>query len=104
MAGQVVQMDYGVVTDVSKGFQTSAEVLTVVGKVLEGVVATLKATAFASGGTSLALALYYENIQKKVNVVAKLCNEFSRDLSRAVQDHKNGDVGGKQYFGEGVQH
>ena len=35
MAGQVVQMDYEVITEVSKGFKTSEETLTTVGKVLE---------------------------------------------------------------------
>ena len=102
MAGQVVQMDYAVVGDVSKGFGTSSQTLTVVGKVLEVAVGILRATAFFSLGTSAALAQYLDNIKQKVNNLAKLCNEFSNDLARAIDDHKRGDIQGKRYFGEGV--
>jgi hypothetical protein len=102
MAGQVVQMDYAVIGDVSKGFGTAANVLTTVGKVLEVLVGILRATAFFSLGTSAALAQYLDNIKNKVNNLAKICNEFSGDLGNAIGDHKRGDVQGKRYFGEGV--
>ncbi len=102
MAGQVVQMDYAVVGDVSKGFGMSAQTLTVVGKVLEVAIGILRATAFFSLGTSAALAQYLDTIKNKVNNLAKLCNEFSGDLARAIEDHKKGDVQGKRYFGEGI--
>ncbi len=102
MAGQVVQMDYAVVGDVSKGFGMSAQTLTVVGKVLEVAIGILRATAFFSLGTSAALAQYLDTIKNKVNNLAKLCNEFSGDLARATEDHKKGDVQGKRYFGEGI--
>lgn len=102
MAGQVVQMDYAVIGDVSKGFGTAASVLTTVGKVLEVLVGILRATAFFSLGTSAALAQYLDNIKNKVNNLAKVCNEFSGDLGNAIGDHKRGDVQGKRYFGEGV--
>lgn len=103
MATQVVQMDYQVVGEVSKGFSTSKDVLTTVGKVLEVLIGILRAAAFFSLGTSAALATYLENIKNKVNKLASLCNEFSQDLSRAIQDHKNGDIKGKRYFGEGLR-
>ena len=102
MAGQVVQMDYAVIGDVSKGFGTAANVLTTVGKVLEVLVGILRATAFFSMGTSLALAQYLDTIKTKVNNLAKICSEFSGDLGSAIGDHKRGDVQGKRYFGEGV--
>ena len=102
MAGQVVQMDYAVVTDVSKGFSTSEQVLTTVGRVLEVLIGILRATAFFSAGTSLALANYLDVIKGKVNNLAKVCKEFAGDLSRAVDDHKKGDIQGKRYFGEGI--
>lgn len=102
MAGQVVQMDYGVVSDVSKGFATARDVLTTVRKVLEALVQVLRALAFASMGTSLALARYLDVIKQKVNNLAKVCNEFSGDLARAIDDHKRGDIQGKRYFGEGI--
>lgn len=102
MAGQVVQMDYAVVGEVSKGFSTSEQVLTTVGKVLEVLIGILRATAFFSAGTSLALANYLDVIKGKVNNLAKICKEFSGDLARAIDDHKKGDVQGKRYFGEGI--
>jgi hypothetical protein len=102
MAGQLVQMDYQVMSEVSKGFSTAAQMLTTIGKVLEALVQVLRAMAFASMGTSLALANYLDVIKGKVNNLAKVCTEFSQDLARAIDDHKKGDVTGKRYFGEGV--
>jgi hypothetical protein len=102
MAGNVVQMDYGVVTEVSKGFGTARDTLQSVGKVLKLLVGVLRASALASLGTGLALANYLEVIEKKVTNLSKVCNEFSVDLSRAVGDHKKGDVEGKKYFGQGI--
>jgi len=102
VATQVVQMDYGVVTEVSKGFSTAADVLRTVSKVLGILIGILRASAFFSMGTSLALANYLENIQKKIDQLAKICEEFAGDLARAVGDHKKGDIKGRHYFGEGV--
>lgn len=102
MGTQVVQMDYGVVTEVSKGFSTQSQMLKMVSKVLGVLIQVLRATAFFSAGTNLALANYLETIQKKIDNLAKLCDEFSSDLARAVGDHKRGDIKGKRYFGEGV--
>lgn len=102
MAGNVVQMDYAVINEVSKGFGTAADILTQVGKVLEVLIGLLRATAFFSAGTSLALANYLDVIKGKVNNLAKVCREFSGDLARASDDHKKGDVQGKRYFGQGI--
>lgn len=102
MAGQVVQMDYAVIGEVSKGFGTAADVLTTVGKVLEVLIGILRATAFFSAGTSLALANYLDVIKGKVNNLAKICKEFNGDLARAIDDHRKGDVQGKRYFGQGI--
>lgn len=103
MASTTVQMDYGVVQQGSKVFSTVADMLRNVAKVLEVLINILRASAFLSGGTSLALANYLENIKNKIKPLAKLCDEFSGDLSRAIQDHRRGDVQGKRYFGEGVR-
>ncbi len=102
MAGNVVQMDYGVISEVSKGFGTAADILTQAGKVLEVLIGLLRATAFFSAGTSLALANYLDVIKGKVNNLAKICREFNGDLARAIDDHKKGDVKGKRYFGQGI--
>lgn len=103
MATQVVQMDYTVIGEVSKGFGTARDVLTAVGQILEALVAILRASALLSLGTSLALAQYLDNIKNKVKNLATLCGEFSEDLARAIGDHQRGDVKGKRYFGEGVR-
>jgi hypothetical protein len=102
MAGQVVQMDYAVIGEVSKGFGTARDVLNTVGKVLEVLVGILRATAFFSFGTSAALAQYLDTIKQKVLNLAKICQEFSDDLAQAINDHKSGDIQGKQYFGKGI--
>jgi len=102
MATNVVQMDYKVVGEVSKGFATSRDTLTSVGKVLEILIGVLRAAALLSLGTSAALAQYLDTIKTKVQNLAKICNEFSDDLARAIEDHKKGDVTGKRYFGEGI--
>src|SRR5690242_3896757 len=101
MAGQVVQMDYSVISDVSKGFSTASQVLTTIGKVLETMVEILRATAFFSMGTSAALATYLDNIKSKVNNLAQICeNRFAQPLMSAIGDHRKGDVQGKSYFGK----
>ncbi len=95
----VVQMDYTVIGDVSKGFSTAADVLNTVGKVLEVLVGILRATAFFSFGTSAALAQYLDNIKQKVQNLANICqNDFAQPLSQAISDHKKGDIQGKSYF------
>jgi hypothetical protein len=100
MAGQVVEMDYQVIGDVSKGFSTASQVLTTVGKVLEALVQILRATAFFSMGTSAALAQYLDNIKQKVENLANICeNRFAQPLMAAIGDHRKGDVQGKSYFG-----
>lgn len=103
MAGDVVQMDYEVMMNVSKGFETQASALEKVSKVLQALINILRTMAFLSGGTAAALARYYEVIKQKIDILAKLCREFSSDLARAVDDHKKGDIKGKSYFGEGVR-
>jgi len=102
VASQVVQMDYEVVLAVSGGFTASAVTLRMVATVLDALIQVLRAMAFASLGTSLALANYLENIKNKIEKLAKVCEEFAGDLKRAVTDHKRGDVKGGSYFGEGV--
>ena len=99
MAGQVVQMDYTVIGEVSKGFDTASQTLTAVGKVLEITVGILRATAFLSFGTSAALAQYLDNIKNKVQNLASVCEDkFSQPLAKAIGDHQKGDVKGKSYF------
>ena len=98
-----VQMDYKVVGQASKMFSTTATMLKTVSKVLAGLIQILRASAFFSAGTSLALANYLENIKNMIDNLVKVCEEFAGDLSRAINDHKRGEVDAKGYFGEGVR-
>jgi hypothetical protein len=96
-------MDYGVMSDASKAFSTAANTMNMVAKVLTALITILRVAAFFSAGTSAALANYLEVIKNKLQKLAKLCTEFSQDLARAITDHKNGDIKGKRYFGEGIR-
>ena len=98
MAGQDVQMDYTVIGNVSKGFNTAHETLDAVAKILEAAVQILRAAAFFSMGTTLALANYLDVIKQKVEKLSKACVYFSQNLARAIGDHQKGDVEGKHYF------
>lgn len=102
MASQVVEMDYSVVDKVAKGFDATAKSLKMIGKVLGVIIQQLRAAAMATMGMSAVYANYLENIKKKVEKLAKICEEFAGDLRRAIQDHRRGDYRGKRYFGEGV--
>jgi len=102
VAGEVVQMDYTVITAVSKGFKVQATTLKAIGKALEVAIQILQALAFVSMGTTKALAQYLSVIKDKVKKLAKVCEEFAKDLRLAVTDHKTGDIKGKRYFGEGI--
>ena len=98
-----VEMDHNVVGQAAKMFMTTADMLKNVAKILEGLIQMLRASAFFSAGTSLALANYFENIKNMINNLVKVCEELGGDLMRAVEDHKRGDIRGKRYFGEGVR-
>lgn len=102
MASTVVEMDYDVMNAVSKGFKGVATSLKAIGKALEVAIQILRAAAFASMGTSLALANYLDVIKQKVEKLAGICEEFATDLAQAINDHRKGDVRGKRYFGEGI--
>lgn len=102
MATSTVEMTYAPIQQASKAFEVSAQTLKTIGKALEIAIQILRATAFASMGTSLALANYLDVIKDKVQKLGKLCQEFSGDLKRAVSDHKKGDYKAGTYFGEGV--
>jgi len=100
--GTVVAMQYQPILEVSRGFTQAAQVLRTIAKVLQALVQILRAMAFASMGTSLALANYLDVIRQKLEKLAKVCEEFSQDLARAVTDHKNGTYKAGGYFGEGI--
>ena len=100
--GTTVAMTYQPIKEVSRGFQQAAQVLRTIAKVLQALVQILRAMAFASMGTSLALANYLDVIRQKLEKLAKVCEEFSKDLAQAVTDHQQGTYKAGSYFGEGV--
>jgi hypothetical protein len=91
-------MDYTVIGNVSKGFNTAHETLDATSKILEAAIEILRAAAFFSAGTTLALANYLSVIKDKVNKLSQACVYFSTNLARAIGDHQKGDVEGKHYF------
>lgn len=97
-----VSMDYEAVEGVAKGFDATAKALRAVEKVLEMVIMQLRAAAAYTFGMTQVWVRYFEGIKKQVINVYKICEEFARDLRRAITDHRNGDFEGKRYFGEGI--
>jgi uncharacterized protein YukE len=99
MASQVVEMDYDVMQAVAKGFDTAAETCRGIAKVLQTLVTILKANFFLRMFYE-AVIRWLEGIQKALENLAKVCEEFGKDLRLAVQYHKQGDV--TSIFGEGI--
>lgn len=103
MASQVVQMDYPVVMSASQKFAQASEVLVGIGRALEVTITMLRTSAFLGALVAAAFAQYLETIKGKVEQLANVTREFSRDLARAVNDHQRGQYQAGRYFGEGVR-
>jgi hypothetical protein len=93
-----VSMDYGVVDNMSKVFNTSSEILNAVAKALEIASSILKATAMFGMVGNLALARYLDNIKPKVEALANTSKELSGDLQGAIKALRDGDYSGSQRF------
>ena len=102
MASAVVEMDYGAVESVAKGFDTARETLQIISQVLEVTIEALRAASFVSFGTSAALAQTLEFFKKIADNLIKLCEEFAGDLRKAVNDHQRGDYKAGSYFKKGI--
>jgi hypothetical protein len=95
-------MSYGPVTQISKNYQMQADMLKAVAAALKAAAMALKMSLF--GAIMFAEVIRrFELVAKKSENLAKLCEEFSNDLARAVDDHKKGDYKAATYFGEGVR-
>jgi hypothetical protein len=92
-------MDYDVMEAVAKGFDAAAATCRAIAKVLQTLVTILKANFFMRMFYE-ALIRWLEGIQKALENLAKVCEEFAGDLRLAVQYHQQGDV--TSIFGEGV--
>lgn len=97
MSGKVA-MTYQTVTAVAQGFDQQAQILGAISKGLEAAIEILRAMAFASMGTSLALANYLQTIKDKIDKLVKLCNFYTQNLNKAVNDHKTGQYDAGSYF------
>jgi len=102
MASAVVEMDYGVVEGIAKGFDTAHEMLQAISQALEVAIESLRAASFVSFGTTAALAQTLEFFKKIADNLMKLCVEFAGDLRRAVGDHERGDYKAGAYFKKGI--
>ena len=104
MASQIVQMDYPAVTGVSRQFEAVGEELEKLGQTLEVTITVLTALpnlAFCGSVLGAALVQYLSGIKKKVDLLAKVMYEISKDMARAVVDHQKGQYRAGTYFGEG---
>lgn len=99
MAGQVVQMDYEVIGQVSKGFTERSAQAKLIGQVTNTIITALLANPFVSMTIGPLLQRINTLVQKKTQDISKTCDEFASDLKKAIGDHKKGDVAGKRYFG-----
>jgi hypothetical protein len=81
-------MDPKVMMDVSKGFETTSDVLKVVSMALEAAMMALKAAAFISFGSTLWLERYLANIKPKVDQLQKKTGEIGQDIAKAVKNHQ----------------
>jgi gas vesicle protein len=99
--GTVVAMTYAPVQGVAKRFDTQSQTLNTVAKVLKALAQALKASFF--GAILFAeIIRRMELVADKSEKLAKVCDEFSGDLKKAVKDHQSGDYKAGSYFGEGV--
>jgi len=100
MAGQVVQMDYEVIGDVSKGFTERSQQAKIIGQVTNGIITALLANPFVSMTVGPLLRQINQAVQKKTKDISTTCDEFAKDLKDAIGDHRKGDFEGKTYFGK----
>jgi uncharacterized protein YukE len=103
MPSQVVQMDYPIMSNVSQRFMQAHDTLVQIGNVLQTVMNGLRAVSFTGAALVQALLRYLEVIKQRVDRMAAMCREFSEDIARAVNDHRNGQYRAGSYFGEGLR-
>ena len=99
MAGQMVEMDYGVVQKTAAGFRQQSDVILGVGKAAVAIFGFLEA---ANTFWCPPLAKYYgmckDAVDKKSKELSKTLIEFADDLKTAVELHKSGDTSGAGKF------
>lgn len=102
MADQVVEMDYEDIQKVADNFKDDAEKSRRIAKILEKVVQMLKASVFGAIFFQKIIK-WLEGIQKALEKLASVQEEFNEDLLFAIDKHQKGDYAGMSRFGEGVK-
>jgi hypothetical protein len=98
MATDEVFMDIPQVENMAKSFKQFGEVLDAVGKAMEAISASLKATAWLSLGATYAAAQYIDRIKPNVVKAANKMRELSDDLNSAIRSYRDGDNSGSRRF------
>lgn len=102
MASAVVEMDYGVVEGIAKGFDTAHEMLQAISQALAVAIESLRAASFVSFGTTAALAQTLDFFKEIADNLMKLCEAFAKKLRSAIGDHQRGDYKAGAYFQKGI--
>lgn len=100
MAGKVA-MTYPTVTAVARGFDQQAETLQGISTALAGAIEILRAAAMFGAVMAKFLADYLEGIKKAIDQLIKDCKFYSKNLDKAVNDHKTGQYEAGSYFTQG---
>jgi len=97
MADQVY-MDIPAVRTMAKNFGNIGEVLEAVNKVLEGLLAILRTTAFIGLVGGFALMAFIEIIKPYIKQMADKCQELMQHLNKSVDAYERGDALGATRF------
>jgi hypothetical protein len=101
MADQVIEMNYDEIQKVADDFMDDADKCRMIAKVLEGIITALKVVALIAPFVKK-LIDWMEGIKNALEKLAKVDEEFNKDLIFAMKAHKKGDFAGMRRFGEGA--
>jgi len=93
-----VFMDIPQVERMAKAFNTFGETLDAVSRVLQGIVMTLRVSAFLTLGGGAAAAVWLDRIQKNMKRMADKMRELSGDVNDAIRAYRDGDLSGSRRF------
>jgi hypothetical protein len=87
-------MDYDAVRGISNGFDDAAQVLDAINKALEAAMMTLKMTAFVGLVGGFAVQAFIEQLQPRVEFLARECQEYAEKLNTAIQTAQQAEQAG----------
>ena len=103
MSGNVVQMNYDRTEGVAKGFDMARMIVNAVAMVVLAQLEVMKASAFMAPPIVARITQWQQDIRQKTKTLSDKLEEMAKDLRDAINDHKRGDVAGKQYFMKGIR-